>query len=126
MDSRKSTYSKEEKKAFINAWLAEYLETGINATDYAKKNNIPVKVFFGWVRRKGGVRELCISARSSAEGNKDHLQSSIAAFVKVNPVEFKEPEACSLLLEYCGAKIAINDENTMKMVLTTLKELSFT
>ena len=107
-----TAYTKEEIEAHVAAWKEENAATGITPRDYARKIGIKPKNFSNWVNSRIKKKE----PRDKDSG---------CMLVKIGSVHAARFPA-SVTIEFCGARMIAGSRESMKMVLSALKEISLT
>ena len=107
-----SAYTKEEIETLVAAWKEENASTGIKPRDYARKIGVKPKNFSSWVERR---------IEKEASGNRE----AGCGFMKIGSIHASR-FSTSVTMEYCGARIAVGNKESMEMVLSALKEVNLT
>lgn len=107
-----SAYTKEEIEALVAAWKEENASTGIKPRDYARRIGVNPKNFSAWVERR---------IEKEASGNGD----AECRFMKIGAIHASR-FSTSVTIEFCGARMVVGNKESMKMVLSALKEVNFT
>lgn len=105
-----SAYTKEEIEALVAAWKEENASTGIKPRDYAREIGINPKNFSSWVERR---------IEKEASGNRD----AECRFTKIGTIHASR-FSTSVTIEYCGARMVVGNKESMRMVLSALREMN--
>ena len=105
-----STYTKEEIENHVAAWKEENASTGITPREYARKIGVKPKNFGNWVARRIAREAL----------NKEDSGCRLMKIGKFRASRF----STSVTMEFCGARIVVGDKDSMKMVLSALREVN--
>ena len=102
-----SPYTTEEIENYISAFKEETALTGINKSDFAIREGIKPKCFREWIRYREEVKP-----------NRNN-------FVRLEP-SISHENTSHISVEYYGAKIRVESRDAMKLLLSALKDASFT
>lgn len=107
-----SPYTKEEIDTLVAAWKEENASTGIAPRDYARKIGVTPKNFGNWVERRIARKAL----------DDEDTGCRLMKVGQTHAARF----STSATMEFCGARIVVGDKESMKMVLSALKEMNLT